>query len=254
MGSGASFDSSTISLAQSRRSSYFCHSCSCLFQNPSASTGITCPSCDSTFVEEMNDFRDHFIIGRRNELNDEQARRLANAAIMLRILEAQLREELESLQLAFSNGRSDRGGDSSRSNVLSQTMIDKMRVIKPSVDMICSLPACPICSEDFDENVEVTQLPCSHFFHKSCLFQWFEMKHTCPICRNEQNDNIPTIEELLRFTELELISRLDSNKDSIKDSYETLEKRALAQLVFDHMTKEKLEASSKPNHENISDI
>jgi hypothetical protein len=171
----------------------------------------------------MNDFRDHFTIGRRNELSEEQARRLANAAIMLRILEAQLRDELESLQVAFSNGRGDRGG-SQKPKALSQIMLDKMRNVKPSVDMICSLPSCPICSEDFDESVEVTQLPCSHFFHKNCVFQWFEMKHTCPICRSEQNDNIPTVEELLRYTETELITKLEASKYPFKGSYDDLEK------------------------------
>ena len=45
-----------------------------------------------------NNFR-----SRSSALNDEQSRRLANAGIMLRLLEIQLRDELDSLQ----NGTSD---------------------------------------------------------------------------------------------------------------------------------------------------
>ena len=45
-----------------------------------------------------NNFR-----SRSSALNDEQSRRLANAGIMLRLLEIQLRDELDSLQ----NGKSD---------------------------------------------------------------------------------------------------------------------------------------------------
>ena len=40
-----------------------------------------------------NNFR-----SRSSALNDEQSRRLANAGIMLRLLEIQLRDELDSLQ------------------------------------------------------------------------------------------------------------------------------------------------------------
>ena len=62
-----------------------------------------CPYCNSTFLEDIGSssvvLATNAIVNARNmALSEEQSRRLANAAIMLRLLEAQLRDELESLQ------------------------------------------------------------------------------------------------------------------------------------------------------------
>ena len=39
---------------------------------------------------------------------------------------------------------------------------------------------------------EFFKTPCNHKFHKSCLVDWMDQKHTCPNCRA----NIPIYQEL----------------------------------------------------------
>lgn len=41
---------------------------------------------------------------------------------------------------------------------------------------------CPVCLEDIETVAFKT--PCNHLFHKKCLNQCFQYKHTqCPVCR-----------------------------------------------------------------------
>lgn len=43
---------------------------------------------------------------------------------------------------------------------------------------------CPICLERFSEGMEVAELPCSHTFHKGCIFRWLVGTNSCPTCRS----------------------------------------------------------------------
>lgn len=41
---------------------------------------------------------------------------------------------------------------------------------------------CPICLEEYAyENPEIT-LQCNHHFHLSCIYEWMERSHSCPVC------------------------------------------------------------------------
>lgn len=42
---------------------------------------------------------------------------------------------------------------------------------------------CSICHTEFAAEEEVSQLPCEHCFHDSCIKPWLEVQNTCPICR-----------------------------------------------------------------------
>tara|TARA_B100001996_G_C18240905_1_gene431417 strand:+ start:77 stop:544 length:468 start_codon:yes stop_codon:yes gene_type:complete len=51
---------------------------------------------------------------------------------------------------------------------------------------------CPICY-----NVDkLEKVSCNHGFCKKCSKMWFEKNNTCPICRAEVKEKIPTIQEL----------------------------------------------------------
>eukprot|EP01064_Diplonema_japonicum_P017619 TRINITY_DN2585_c1_g3_i1.p1 TRINITY_DN2585_c1_g3~~TRINITY_DN2585_c1_g3_i1.p1 ORF type:complete len:224 (+),score=30.86 TRINITY_DN2585_c1_g3_i1:56-727(+) len=44
---------------------------------------------------------------------------------------------------------------------------------------------CPICIEQVGRGTVLTELPCSHAFHTSCIGKWFEGSRVCPICKKE---------------------------------------------------------------------
>ena len=61
---------------------------------------MNCPYCHSSFLEDFGPRGSARVAPRdvRVGLSEEQARRLNNAATLLQILEAQLRQELNHLQ------------------------------------------------------------------------------------------------------------------------------------------------------------
>ncbi|KAM3220819.1 hypothetical protein P3L10_020087 [Capsicum annuum] len=42
---------------------------------------------------------------------------------------------------------------------------------------------CPVCLKIFEEESVVVITPCSHMFHRRCVFTWLSKSNTCPICR-----------------------------------------------------------------------
>ena len=50
--------------------------------------------------------------------------------------------------------------------------------------------SCPILCSDFEENEEITCLPCNHCFDSNAIEKWLtEEKSECPICRLELHHN-----------------------------------------------------------------
>ena len=123
-------------------------------------------------------------------LNDEQSRRLATSAIMLRLLEAQLRTELQSLTSGLERDATRRANEE-KPKPMTQATLCKLRKTKVDIDMLCSQPSCPVCSEDFQLQMQITQMPCSHIFHAPCVLPWLDVKRTCPICRFELTEGNP---------------------------------------------------------------
>jgi Zn finger protein HypA/HybF involved in hydrogenase expression len=207
MGSGASFDNGLESDNSTR---FFCHACRRVFGlgGVISAQDLYCPHCHSTFLEEISTLAGDTALRARAhvDLTEEQSRRLANAATMLRLLESQLRDELEQLQLAYANNT--RRNEEEKIRPLTTVMKEKLRRTELSLDMLCSQPNCPICSEDFNIGTKALQLPCSHLFHDHCVMPWLEAKRTCPICRFELTDSVPSMEDLLKFSEVELREKL----------------------------------------------
>lgn len=42
---------------------------------------------------------------------------------------------------------------------------------------------CSICIENVELDTEVTVLPCTHWFHTSCIEPWLNQSNSCPHCR-----------------------------------------------------------------------
>lgn len=55
---------------------------------------------------------------------------------------------------------------------------------------------CAICFETMTpENPGIKKWKCQHEFHNHCAFQWSNQVNSCPVCRNEDNTTITTIEK-----------------------------------------------------------
>ncbi|CAN1295473.1 Probable E3 ubiquitin-protein ligase XERICO [Linum perenne] len=56
---------------------------------------------------------------------------------------------------------------------------------KPCCSNNGGLAECCVCLCGFEDEEEVSELSCKHFFHKGCLQKWFDNHHmTCPLCRS----------------------------------------------------------------------
>ncbi|CAB4310567.1 unnamed protein product [Prunus armeniaca] len=48
---------------------------------------------------------------------------------------------------------------------------------------------CPICLGEYKAKAILRTIPgCSHYFHASCIDEWLRLNATCPICRNQSNE------------------------------------------------------------------
>lgn len=212
MGGGASLESGLY--YDSLNGRYFCHECNHIFLKSSEQESV-CSYCHSAEIEE---FRPTSINRQLNyTLSAEQSRRIANATVILRLLELQLRQELEQLQQALEAARSSED-ESSKSQTLSPLMKVKLKYLPLDMDMFCSQPCCPICNEDFCMDETVLCMPCSHIFHNACVMPWLDMKQNCPVCRFQLDNTLPTIQELELHTNEELIKLLSDQNIVICDA------------------------------------
>jgi hypothetical protein len=46
-----------------------------------------------------------------------------------------------------------------------------------------SPPICAICIQPIYQGQRMTSLGCDHFFHETCIREWFEKSHKCPLCK-----------------------------------------------------------------------
>ncbi|KAJ8620338.1 hypothetical protein MRB53_028867 [Persea americana] len=52
------------------------------------------------------------------------------------------------------------------------------------LDDINSYDECSICLDGYSRGMTVTQLPCSHDFHRGCIERWLPINNSCPTCRS----------------------------------------------------------------------
>ena len=75
---------------------------------------------------------------------------------------------------------------------------------------------CPICCDDFQEEVEVKCLPlCNHVFHATCIDEWLKVNSLCPMCRASVRVNLDRVEkrceENIYYEECRNIQDLEAN-------------------------------------------
>lgn len=42
---------------------------------------------------------------------------------------------------------------------------------------------CCICLVNFEQDEDVSKMPCHHVYHRDCIIQWLRINHVCPLCR-----------------------------------------------------------------------
>lgn len=95
----------------------------------------------------------------------------------------------------FSNLFPDLSTNTNIQTVTTHTTImnnTKIEIIDRNIDETCS-----ICRENFETNNIIRKLNnCNHFFHQSCVDNWFANNITCPLCRTDiresNNSESPT--------------------------------------------------------------
>lgn len=55
---------------------------------------------------------------------------------------------------------------------------------------------CPICYEDVIDGNENKKLKCGHEFHNKCILEWCKNNLTCPMCRDDIDDEICVMERI----------------------------------------------------------
>lgn len=88
------------------------------------------------------------------------------------------------LLLRLDEGNNHRGATSNMLDALPKRKLEEKDLKNGEEKFQCS-----ICLEEFEVDNEVKQLPCSHFFHSTCIDQWLKVNKVCPI------DKKPIIQE-----------------------------------------------------------
>lgn len=85
------------------------------------------------------------------------------------------------------------GFDRILTNLLEEAQTNGGGPTPASQDVIASLPRskmssktemsedCAICRDAFEEDMDLIELPCSHFFHDKCLILWLNTNGSCPV-------------------------------------------------------------------------
>jgi E3 ubiquitin-protein ligase ZSWIM2 len=67
-----------------------------------------------------------------------------------------------------------------KNNIASEDSLEKLPVLSGKEHIG---EECTVCMSSFEKDDEVTELPCRHRFHRSCISKWLaECKQSCPNC------------------------------------------------------------------------
>lgn len=81
---------------------------------------------------------------------------------------------------------------------------------------------CSVCHENFEERLQVLELPCKHCFHEDCILPWLKEHNTCPVCRHkleveEGSAQIPETSEPNQATHEDQSTATDSDSSEANE-------------------------------------
>ncbi|KAJ4900860.1 RING/U-box superfamily protein [Raphanus sativus] len=67
-----------------------------------------------------------------------------------------------------------------------QEVTEELPVVELTAEELMErgLMVCAICREELAANEILSELPCSHCYHKDCISNWLTNRNTCPLCRH----------------------------------------------------------------------
>lgn len=104
----------------------------------------------------------------KNDVNGELMRQIAVLQSSLHLKEIQIQE----LKAASASASAVAGTGSC-------TQQKKLTIQLKPIE-------CPICLESCGVSNRIKTKCCSHYFHESCIIEWFKDKLTCPYCRGNK--------------------------------------------------------------------
>ncbi|VFQ81599.1 unnamed protein product [Cuscuta campestris] len=71
-----------------------------------------------------------------------------------------------------------------------ESIIDAIPKRQISESHLVNDKACAVCLEEFEAGEEARELPCKHIYHSECIVPWLRLHNSCPICRNDVDENV----------------------------------------------------------------
>lgn len=102
----------------------------------------------------------------------------------LRNVEISLTEPFNTGILGFLNNIEP----SSNNNITIENLLQNTEIVLYNSSMNIN-NTCSICRTDYEENSILRKINhCNHYFHQSCIDNWFKNNSTCPVCRHSLRD------------------------------------------------------------------
>ncbi|KAJ8036092.1 putative RING finger protein P32A8.03c [Holothuria leucospilota] len=115
----------------------------------------------------------HMLASARRELGDEFVELLIENIVL-----SLLAQQMHDVGLT-----SDREGRGERPAPAPKEMIESLKKREVTKTMIDEEPKCAICHVEYELKEMLSQLPCNHYFHHTCISIWLNKTATCPVCR-----------------------------------------------------------------------
>lgn len=147
---------------------------------PQQQQHLFCPHCSTQLFHQLHISRPHLIADFRRYSPD----RLLDSLASILHPSPQLETELEFVSPPPPRIEEDSSTPRPAPRGIVQALPRVM--ISDSNDKELT---CPVCKEEFEIGREVIELPCKHLYDEDCIFPWFNIQNTCPVCRFELKDD-----------------------------------------------------------------
>ncbi|MCO5611403.1 hypothetical protein L7F22_065656 [Adiantum nelumboides] len=209
---------------------YHCYQCDVAVR-PSILFPLTCPHCHGGFLEECPDSPPSSpelhspwdYMGGFGQLLDDISTFLARTDVTVNpflLFQSQMQNMLSAQDDEFVSengfGSSHMGGDHLGPGLqqliqhFAESESNRYGTPPAAISVIESLPSitvskehlhtdsaqCAICKDEFELCLQVTQMPCKHLYHASCILPWLAQHNSCPVCRFELPTDDPDYEQL----------------------------------------------------------